>query len=959
MAEMVDSTFISQLTSILHQETEEGVQSVTGVEVFKFIKNLLAIQNLVADAEFKVASKKDDAVGEEFNKLKGTLYDVEDALDKWNTAAGKLQIQEADQNSLKPFLGMQVCNFNNSSYLHHYRRVFLRCKIGFKIKSLSKTLGNVINSLNMKQGDRETLERPKNIVDMVDKGNQGKEDNKIEPKVYGRDEEIKEIVGKIDMFCKNQGTSPNSSESTISVILIEGPTGIGKTIFAQRVFNDDTVKTMPFEKRIWVSVSHPLDKLKVAKTILESLRGAKSRLTELETVLNHISQFVEEGKNFLLVLDDMRNEGKESAIYWQDLITSLDSGSKGSVILITTCEDVTDMLKLHNTEKFMLRQLSEDDCLLLLKQNSVIDNQTPDGENFEGIGTEIIRKYCMGLPINVNILRGLLGFKKTIKEWKDVLSMLNKEESVERLPLSLSYYNLPSMLRKCLIHCAIFPKNYEIEKDRLIKLWMAQNYLKVDGREDMEVIGEKYFEHLKMHSFFYDFPENDGDGHIIKFKIHNIVHDFAVSLAEECSVIKIPGSVESEDHYSDKNFQHLMIMYENGVSFPRSLYRQIKLRSLVIETSGHYMIDVNLGKLFDKFTCLRTLDLRNHDNVWYKLINRVPRRIKKLVHLRYFNLSGNKKIEELPETLCELYNLQTLELSRCTNLKKLPQGIGKLVNLRHLVNNETSLTYIPKGIERLTRLRTLSEFIVSDDYHVAEASVLECLKFLTHLQGSLSIMMIGNVKEIFKDGKAELKKKENLLGLRLSFKNYEDTERLNKEGEFKALEYLEPPLSLERLKIVYYEGVTMSTWITSLSKLRKMSLGRCMNLKQLPCLGKLPCLESLTIRGMRSVKTVGNEFLGIENNGTTLSSSTSAFPKLKKLKFQKMKEWEEWNDGISEKTQEIMPCLSSLKIEFCPKLKKLPSYIRAVELKINSCTLLDEAIEIEIEKEGTGTGSLA
>ncbi|XP_024039138.1 uncharacterized protein LOC112097791 [Citrus clementina] len=71
---------------------------------------------------------------------------------------------------------------------------------------------------------------------------------------------------------------------------------------------------------------------------------------------------------------------------------------------------------------------------------------------------------------------------------------------------------------------------------------------------------------------------------------------------------------------------------------------------------------------------------------------------------------------------------------------------------------------------------------------------------------------------------------------------------------------------------------------------------------------------------MESVKTVGNEFLGIESDLHDSSSSSSviiAFPKLKSLSVEGLMELEEWDYGIKRTgntSTNIMPRLSSLEI---------------------------------------------
>ncbi|KAI9159658.1 hypothetical protein LWI28_000691 [Acer negundo] len=482
---------------------------------------------------------------------------------------------------------------------------------------------------------------------------------------------------------------------------------------------------------------------------------------------------------------------------------------------------------------------------------------------------------------------------------------------------------------------------------------MAQGYLGLKQNQELEiVVGEKYFDMLAMCSFFQDFKKDDDDN-IITCKMHDIVHDFAQFLVkDECFTMGTSSDGESSCSYG--NARHLkMTLEDEEASFPINICSIFKIRSLIVRWKYNDSSSISnyLSNLFKQLTSLRALEL--NEVFGFNQITKIPSEIGKLIHLRYLNMSLLEGIKELPETLCELYNLQTLNLSNCRELEKLPEGMWKLINLRHLINDETdALSYMPKGIERLVFLRTLSKLVVGGDGDNSQVCSLDCLKKLEYLRGSLVIRGLGNVIDGAEAKNANLGSKKYLLHLELNFDHKSEassTEVCRKDEA--VLEASHPTPNLEKLVLRGYRGITMSfDWMGSLTQLRELTLKDCINCEHLPPLGKLPLLQTLQISGMRSLKRVGNEFLGIKNNHSSSSSSLIFFPKLESLVFEKLENWADWEYEITEDFA-IMPCLSHCYIEYCPKLKALPNhFLQAISLKKlgidEDCPVLLEPAEI-------------
>ncbi|XP_031248253.1 putative disease resistance protein RGA1 isoform X2 [Pistacia vera] len=93
MAEALVSIVLDQLASIGHQRVGGRIRLIAGVEqeVEKLQSNFVAIQAVVADAENR--QLKENVVRDWLEKLKNISYDIDDALDEWNT---KILLKEAE-----------------------------------------------------------------------------------------------------------------------------------------------------------------------------------------------------------------------------------------------------------------------------------------------------------------------------------------------------------------------------------------------------------------------------------------------------------------------------------------------------------------------------------------------------------------------------------------------------------------------------------------------------------------------------------------------------------------------------------------------------------------------------------------------------------------------------------------------------------------------------------------------
>nr|XP_011468372.1 PREDICTED: putative disease resistance protein RGA1 [Fragaria vesca subsp. vesca] len=910
MSEALVSFLVEQLGSIFLQQVEQNVRLVVNVkkEVLNLTLNLETIQDVLADAERRQV--KEANVRRWLNNLKEVSFEIDDVVDEWSTEILKQQIEKQGENAVVP--KKKVCFsipfrcFCNGQV----HQIIFRRDIAVRIKELNEKLALIHEQrkfYNFHRNETE-IEQPARLksFSIVDKSG-----------TFGRDYERNKLVSQL--------VSENSEgRKKPLVISIVGLGGIGKTTLAQLAYNDDKVKGC-FQKRIWVCVSEPLVQIAVAKAILEGLDESVPNSNELETYVQRISNSIE-GRKFLLVLDDVWDSDHRK---WEPFLTTLLCGASGSRILVTTrIAQVASAMGTTSGNTIHLQELSEETCRSLFYHIAFFDGARKESEKFEDIGNKIVKR-CKGLPLAAKTLGSLMRYKNTIEQWVDVLNSkiweLQEFEQQVFQPLLLSYYDLESLSKRCVLYCATFPKDYEIDKDELIELWISQDYLEVKGgNKERKIVGQRCFENLVMLSFFQDFKE-DVLGNITRCKMHDIVHDFVQYLTkDECFSMVVKGANERMELPGDE-VRHLSLMFAPEGPFPVSFLNCKSLRTLTCFESKLTSIGV---ELISQLKSLRSLNLSENS------ILEVPKEIGGLIHLRYLDLSWNSELKELPDSLCDLYNLQTLRLVFCGELVKLPdeEAMRKLTKLKHLYVWRCCRLK-SKGIRGLTGLQKLDAFHING-YKGADnegTSKLEDLKDLHQLEGSLYISHLQSVEDASEAVAACLGEKR-LFDLVLDFACVQCRGR---EGgghiDMEILNGLQPHRDLESLSIWRCEAsILLPNWILSLHKLKTLRLGVFGNCELLSGpLGKLPSLESLVFSGINKVKKVGVELLlGVDDDG-----SSSLFPKLKTLEFGAMEEWEEWEGDFQNNNIIIMPCLSSLEIHRCPKLGTLPDFLRNTPLQ--------------------------
>ncbi|RWR75840.1 putative disease resistance protein RGA4 [Cinnamomum micranthum f. kanehirae] len=890
-----------------------------GVDLFRGAKDSLVkievslrvINNFIVIAEG--SPKMDHKLMKLLEILKDAAYDAQDLLEEY--AIEDRGRSEEDENcmSVRDTMTNKVRKVVTSVRRSPVASPIIMRK---KLKELSERLEAIKAEAHAFQ-----LEEKVNSLQIEFKKQRETHSSVNESYVFERDEEKEKIV---NWLLSNQA----GNNENVSVISIVGIGGIGKTTLAKLVFNHEPVQNH-FELRLWICVSYDFDITRLGNEIIELATSHNPSLSTMEKLQRRLGETLS-GKKFLLVLDDVWNEDPQK---WDRLRDLLLCGGRGSRIVVTT-RILKVAFIMSRVQPHILKPLSEDGCWSLFCQKVFLEEAVHP--NLAPIGREIVKK-CRGIPLAVVTLGGLLRSERSRHKWEFVRDseMWNLDDENENaiLPaLRLSYSHLKPHLKQCFAFCAIFPQDYEIKKELVIKLWMAQGFIPThqEGLMELEDTGDEIFNELVMKSFFQDVKEDEGrtleegndfDRIRTTFRMHDLMHDLAHSVMENEYRVVLDGK-------SKEISPRIRHVSSNGLGIlAASLPKAQMLRTYVMLERVAFQFPCDVGL----FKCLRALDfMRQRDKQEVK--KQLLTSLGNLQHLRYLNLSCTL-IKMLPESLTSLWYLQTLILIQCTELCQLPKEMSKLTNLRCLdITDCDKLTHMPQKMRQLSCLQELSNFIVGRTNEIACSGIGE-LQGL-NLRGHLKIQLLKNAIHVPGNILINI---PNFTCLDLLWERSETLRFLLKEHrepkvhEEQVLKGLQPHQSLKKLTLFGYGGPSFPSWMmdTTLTKLVEIKLSGCWGCKHLPPLGGLPSLKVLAIDGLKNVECIGNEFYGNEASG--------GFPSLKKLRIYHMFKLETW-PRLEWTGKRAFPSLVKLDIRFCPMITSLEVFPSSLQwLDIFNC----------------------
>ncbi|KAK3418336.1 hypothetical protein EUGRSUZ_H04287 [Eucalyptus grandis] len=481
-------------------------------------------------------------------------------------------------------------------------------------------------------------------------------------------------------------------EPGLEVVSILGMGGLGKTTLAGRVYDNQQVKAY-FQSHAWINVSQSYKIEDILRDMIVQLhREFQQPIPQgieimRSTSLKQIVKAFLQQKRYIIILDDVWDKEGIDGIK-----NAMPNSNFCSLILITNRIAHIAMVSSNEPKIYTCKPLSSKDSWSLFYKKAFRGKTCPPYLEQESLCRQILKK-CEGLPLAIMALGGLL-FAKDVQEWEMISHSLAAElESNDMMQnfkkiLSLSYSDLHYNLKSCFMYLGVFPEDCVIKCARLIRLWIAEGFVKEREGMTQEGVAQRYLKELVNRSLV-QIAETTSDGRIKRCRIHDLMRESILSKLGDINFVSFTSEQKVELHERVRRFFSL---------------RRTQVR----------IIPRSIGKLQN----LETLDLK------HTLVSELPTEITKLKKLQYLLVYNYAEITPsqpfsfitgflAPQGIGALASLQKLCFVKAggSRSKNTMQELGELCQLRRL-----GITYLKKddakglchSVEKMTKLRSLA-----------------------------------------------------------------------------------------------------------------------------------------------------------------------------------------------------------------------------------------------------------
>uniref|UniRef100_A0A803QE21 Disease resistance protein RPM1 n=1 Tax=Cannabis sativa TaxID=3483 RepID=A0A803QE21_CANSA len=429
------------------------------------------------------------------------------------------------------------------------------------------------------------------------------------------------------------------------------------------------------------------------------------QLVGIESQKQHLLSFLMENTSQLLVaaVVGMGGLGKTTLVNtvydaWEALKVIFRNNNNGSRIIITAriALVASSSTKDLGGESLTLNPLSSKDSWALFCAKAFQGSPCPS--HLEEISRNVLKR-CEGLPLAIVAIGSMLATKdmNRVDEFEIVERSLqaelygNKKLKGMQAILSLSLNDLPYHLKHCLMYLSLFPEDYLIKHNVLIRLWISEGFIEeIEGRS-LEEVGHGCFNELINRSLL-QVTERYLDGRVNSCRVHDILRETMLLKSKDQSFATITNKESSRR--LPKSVRRLCV--HEGTKIDTLRENQLsQLRSFLVFTK-----EINVSFSQKGSRLVKVLDCTSVPMTTF------PKDITKLYHLRYLCLRDTN-VSSIPPSIANLRHLETLDLKN-TFVQELPKEILSLECLRHVLLYDYKNSPVMRGFKALKGIDSLS-----------------------------------------------------------------------------------------------------------------------------------------------------------------------------------------------------------------------------------------------------------
>ncbi|TYG71629.1 hypothetical protein ES288_D05G412500v1 [Gossypium darwinii] len=479
-------------------------------------------------------------------------------------------------------------------------------------------------------------------------------------------------------------------QEEVSKTGVWGMGGVGKTTIMKHIHND-LLKQQRFERVIWVTISKEFNVMKVQDKIASALES-KEYLDKEEDKLRRaaiLSEMLKNAGKHVLILDDVWDK-----VSLEEVGIPEPSGSNGCKLVLTT--RLEHVCKYMGCKVIKVKPLSEEEALILFL-NKVGPNIVQSPTIMPTL--KLVVKECAGLPLTIVVVAGTMKGEDNPLIWKNALGELKERigkvegveaEVIERLTFSFDHLK-DEKVKYCFLHCALYPEDFEVEKDELIECWIEEGFIDDMGtRQEMKDKGHVILKKLGDNCLLENITNVFGQPRV---KMHDAVRDMALSITSMNSRYIVQAGLQLKELPKrgqwSPDIEKVSLMHNSITEFPADVLptKCQLLTTLLLQVNPIKKIPYSF---FINMPCLCVLNLS------YTEIESLPNSISELKNLTTLLLCCCFQLRDIP-CLSMLQELKKLDLYR-TKIEEVPEGMDMLIKLRYLDLSVRTLKEIPAGL---------------------------------------------------------------------------------------------------------------------------------------------------------------------------------------------------------------------------------------------------------------------